>query len=102
MPNHTPRTDSDADNPVVSMRLRNRVRISAGVALVWLVLMSGLTARYDWSTGAAWLIAAVAVAVFATGVATMLRMRHAPMAVAALLMLTLVAIFWTGLVTGGM
>ncbi|MGO4604658.1 hypothetical protein [Terrabacter sp. 2YAF2] len=83
------------------MRLRTRVRISAGVALVWLILMSGLTARYDWSTGAAWLSAAVAVAVFATGIATMLRMRHAPMAVAALLLLTLLSVFWIGLMTGG-
>ncbi|GAA2147650.1 hypothetical protein GCM10009826_00690 [Humibacillus xanthopallidus] len=38
-----PSTDSDADNPVVLMRLRTRVLISAGVALAWLFLMAVLT-----------------------------------------------------------
>ncbi|GAA2147654.1 hypothetical protein FHX52_3864 [Humibacillus xanthopallidus] len=58
-------------------------------------------AFYDWSTGAAWVIAAGALAVFATGVAMMLRMRHAPMAVAGLLMATFLSVCWTGLMTGG-
>ncbi|EWT04568.1 hypothetical protein N864_11325 [Intrasporangium chromatireducens Q5-1] len=68
------------------------MRISAGVTLVWLVLMSGLTAGYDWSTGAAWMVAGVGLVVFAAGVATMLRMRHAPMAVAVLLVLTVTSL----------
>jgi hypothetical protein len=91
-----------SDNPVVPMKPRSRALIALGVTLLWLFLMIGMTAGADWRTGAFWLRAGIAVTVFAAGLLVMLRVRHAPAAVAICLALTLTSVLFSALMTGGL
>jgi hypothetical protein len=84
------------------MRPRTRALVSAAVAVPRLALMAGTFSGADWSTGTAWLMLTVSLAVFSAGLAVMLRVRHAPVAVATFLTLTVVSLAWMATMHGGL